>query len=79
MKKEKTTSIAEKFVKTNAIFSAILRFANTQSRRISAVTHIKILSAEHAQTNASMPFSGTLASVFFRLGNKILGLILKVR
>ena len=31
-------------------FSAILRFANTQSRRISAVTHIKIFSAEHAQT-----------------------------
>ena len=50
MKKEKTTSIAEKFgYKTNAIFPPFLRFANTQSRRISAVTHIKILSAEHAQ------------------------------
>ena len=37
---------AEKFVKT----TAILRFGSTQSRRIPAVTHIKILSAEHAQT-----------------------------
>ena len=37
---------AERFVKT----TAILRFASTQSRRIPAVTHIKILSAEHAQT-----------------------------
>ena len=35
-------------------FPAILRFANTYSRRISVVTYIKILSAEHAQKNAHL-------------------------
>ena len=45
---------AEKFVKT----TAILRFGSTQSRRIPAVTHIKILSAEHAQTKCLYACSG---------------------
>ena len=39
-------NIAEKFVKT----TAILQCAYMQSRCIPAVTHIKILSAEHVQT-----------------------------
>ena len=86
VKKEKTTSIAEKFVKTNAIFSAILRFANTQSRRISAVTHIKILSAEHAQTKCPYAIvqqiarkkTKTLAPVFVQFSTLIL-IIISIR
>ena len=46
-------------------FSAILRFANTQSRRISAVTHIKIFSAEHAQTKCP-----SAARLYFRRHTK---------
>ena len=46
-KKKKTTSFTEKFVATIAISR---HFAYMQIRRIPAVTHIKILFVEHAQT-----------------------------
>ena len=45
---------ANKIVKTTAIF----RFGSTQNRRIPAITHIKILSAEHAQTKCLYACSG---------------------
>ena len=54
-KTKKTTCITAKNSRKHR------HFAYAQSRRISAVTHINILSSKHAQTNASMLFLNTIS------------------